>query len=79
MILEIAVTPRPDLDDFRRDGVCGASGDFDVTCPDLAILADLAEDPAAVVDFANDWAVLASAVFLACRRRFLGPCRCLLW
>ena len=57
------------------------SGDFDVTCPALAILAELAtgKDLSAVVDFANDWAVLANAVFLVCRRQFIGPCRYLLW
>ena len=75
VILEVAVTPRPDLDDFRRDSSRGTSGGFDASCRDSTFPADLASDPAVPVDLANDPAVLANFAIFVWWRRFLGPCR----
>ena len=78
VIREVAVSPRPDLDDFRRDGSRGASVGLGTNGCDSAIPADLANGVAVLDVLPNDSAVPASFANLSWRRRFLGPCRCFL-
>jgi len=76
VILEVAVTPRPDLDDFRRDSPRGTIDvGFGVSCRDSAFPADLASVPVVLVDLVHDSAVPACFATFALRRRFLGPGR----
>ena len=57
MILEVAVIPRPGLDDFRSDGARGASAGQCTNDHDSAISAHLAIDVAVLEVFPNDSAV----------------------
>ena len=58
MIREVAVSPRPDLDDFRRDGSRGASVSLGTNGCDSAIPADLANGVAVPDVLPDDSAVL---------------------
>ncbi len=74
VILEAAVTPRPDLDDFRRDSLCGTIAvGFGVSCRDSVFSADLACVPVAIVNLVHNSAVSACFATFALRRQFLGP------
>jgi hypothetical protein len=76
VILEVAVIPRPDLDDFRRDSPRSTIAvGFGASYCDSAFPADLASVPDVLVDLVHDSAVPACFATFALRRRFLGPCR----